>query len=278
MSYALSQVDPTPPPTRPMNWPMILGWTAVVGMTIAVFNGTINLQGGRVKANRRHRSSRRRSSRRRSLRRNPRYRMWSGPVYAKDLAKAIRDAGAHDVIAGTEHVIFRTDDLEALKARAGSAKPFLDFRGVKMMMANASRRSSHARPKPPKFSEMAIWQAIAAVRESGRSSEIASILPPGVAAKFKHLAPGLYKYGRGPKKGEVIVQFKNAGLKGALTSTRIGASKVGEYHWVVDNFDPKFPVAIRGIDDHGRTFFRIEEHARKFERVPVRVSRKTAAR
>jgi len=143
---------------------------------------------------------------------------------------------------------------------------------------NASRRSSHARPKPPKFSEMAVWQAVAAVRETGKSSEIASVLPPGVAAKFRHLAPGLYKYGRGPKKGEVIVQFKNAGLKGAMTSTRIGASKVGEYHYVVDNFDPKFPVVIRGIDDHGRTFFRIEEHAKIRAMVPVRAARKTASR
>jgi hypothetical protein len=75
----LGQVDPVPPPVRPINWPMILGWTAVVGMTLAVFNGTINLGGGKVRANRRRRSSRR-------VRRNPRYRMWSGPMYAKQLA------------------------------------------------------------------------------------------------------------------------------------------------------------------------------------------------
>ena len=31
----LGQVDPVPPPVRPINWPMILGWTAVVGMTLA---------------------------------------------------------------------------------------------------------------------------------------------------------------------------------------------------------------------------------------------------
>lgn len=205
MSYTLGQVDPAPPPMRPVSWPMILGWTAVVGVTLAIFNGTINLGGGRVRANKR--TSRRRSSRR-----------------------------------------------------------------------NTGRRSSHARPKPPKFSEMAIWQAVAAVRETGKSSEVASILPPGVAARFRRLAPGLYKYGRGPKKGEVFVQFKNAGLKGAMTSTRIGAKAVGEYHWVVDNFDPKFPVVIRGIDDHGGTYWRVEEHVKQHARVPVLVRRKSESR
>lgn len=271
MSYALAQVDPTPPPVRPINWPMVLGWTAVVGMTLAVFSGTINLGGGRVRANRR-----RKSSKRRRMTRNPRYRMWSGPVYAKTLAKAIREAGAHDVIAGTEHVIFRTDDLDALKTRAGTAKPFLDFRGVKMIHSNTGRRSTGTRPNPPKFSELGAWEAIGIVREA-HPSEHLNILPPGVAAKFRKLPPGLYKYGYGPKKGEVITQFKKATLKGALTSTRIGASKAGEYHWVVDNFDPKFPVVVRGVDDHGRSYFRIEEYAKKFERVPVYATRKKAA-
>jgi hypothetical protein len=339
----LGQVDPVPPPVRPINWPMILGWTAVVGMTLAVFNGTINLGGGKVRANRRRRSSRRvrrnvgtegwyrsgglyrqgnwawdgsgveargdllwwsstlarfspvadsvtldeandvisksslrtwdapKQNRRRSsrrVRRNPRYRMWSGPMYAKQLAHAIREAGAHDVIAGTEHVIFRTDDLDALKARAGIAKPFLDFRGVKMVNANVGRRSSHARPKSPRFNELGAWEAIGAVRDA-RPKEHLDVLPPGVAAKFKKLPPGLYKYGYGPKKGEAIVRFKKATLKGALTSTRIGAKAVSEQHYVVDNFDPKFPVVVRGIDGDGHTNFRIEEYAQRFVRVPV---------
>jgi hypothetical protein len=116
------------------------------------------------------------------------------------------------------------------------------------------------------------------VRESGRPSEVAGVLPPGVAAKFKHLAPGLYKYGYGPKRGEAIVRFKNASLKGALTSTRIGAKAVGEYHWVVDNFDPKFPVVIRGIDDHGGTYWRVEEYAKQHARVPVMVKRGATSR
>lgn len=141
---------------------------------------------------------------------------------------------------------------------------------------NAGRRSSGARPKPAKMSELGVWEAIGAVR-AAHPREHLDVLPPGVAAKFKKLPPGLYKYGFG-NKGEAIVRFKNATLKGAMTSTRIGASKVGQYHWLIDNFDPHFPVVVRGIDDHGRSYFRIEEYAKRFERVPVYAQRKTSAR
>lgn len=193
----LGQVDPVPPPMRPMSWPTVIGWVALVGMTLAIFNGTANM----------------RPNRRRSSRRTTR---------------------------------------------------------------NAARRSSHARPKRPKMSELGVWEAVGIVREA-HPREHRDVLPPGVAAKFKHLAPGLYKYGHGAK-GEAIVRFKDATLKGAMTSTRIGASKSGAYHWVVDNFDPSFPVVVRGIDDHGRTYFRIEDYAKRFEKVPVMARRKTASR
>jgi hypothetical protein len=129
-----------------------------------------------------------------------------------------------------------------------------------------------------KLSEMDVWNSIALVRQEGHPTTMADMLPPGVAAKFKRLPPGLYKYGYGPKKGEAIVQFKNASLKGAMTSTRIGASKVGEYHWIVDNFDPKFPVIVRGIDDQGRSYFRVEEYAKTLVGVPVAVQVKSSKR
>lgn len=150
------------------------------------------------------------------------------------------------------------------------------------MVSRTSRRRTSRGPRPPwlrrnpskgpKFSEMSVWSSVGAVRSAGHPNIMAGMLPPGVAKKFRHLPPGLYKYGYGPKKGESIVQFKNASLKGALTSTRIGASKVGEYHWVVDNFDPKFPVIIRGIDDHGRSYFRVEEYAKSLIKKPVAVT------
>jgi hypothetical protein len=283
MSYVLGQIDPTPPPMRPVSWPMILGWTAVVGVTLAVFNGTINLGGGRVRANRR--TSRRRSSRRNTGRRSSRSATlgWTDPLgfpgYAHQADNA-RSLGVRPLtkaeykaevirLRGRRHWDTGVVDQLARRHREHTGKKLGE---------NAGRRSSHARPKSPKFSEMAIWESVARVRESGRPSEVAGVLPPGVATKFKHLAPGLYKYGYGPKKGEVIVQFKNASLKGALTSTRIGAKAVGEFHWVVDNFDPKFPVVIRGIDDHGATYWRVEEYAKQHARVPVLVKRKAASR
>ena len=188
---------------------------------------------------------------------------WDHPRWQSKVSKA-RD-GSY-VVYSRERVALGARQAAPVKA------------AIRRLKRNTGRRSSHARPKPPKFNELAVWQAVAAVRETGKSSEVASILPPGVAARFRHLAPGLYKYGRGPKKGEVFVQFKNAGLKGAMTSTRIGAKAVGEYHWVVDNFDPKFPVVIRGIDDRGGTYWRVEEFAKQHARVPVVARRKSVSR
>jgi len=275
MSYAaLAQVDPVPPPRRPVSWPMILGWTAVVGMTLAVFNGTVNLGGTKMRANKRtsrRRSTRKPAKRKRTSLRAARISFRASQKKARK-AVALYGRGRYAEPGQIYRRSMKGARSKLMRARmsAGRRRSSLRF--------NATRRSSAARPKAPKFSEMAVWQAVAAVRESGRSSEIASVLPPGVAAKFKHLSPGLYKYGRGPKKGEVIVKFKNASLKGAMTSTRIGASKVGEYHWVVDNFDPKFPVVIRGMDDHGRTFFRIEEHVKPRVRETVSVRRRATAK
>jgi hypothetical protein len=51
-----------------MSWPAILGWAAVVGVTLAVFNGTLNLGVGQVRPNRRRRSPRRVSRNGRSSR------------------------------------------------------------------------------------------------------------------------------------------------------------------------------------------------------------------
>jgi hypothetical protein len=142
----------------------------------------------------------------------------------------------------------------------------------------SNRRSSRVRRNAkPKMSELGVYAAVGAVREA-RPKEHSALLPPGVAAKFKKLPPGLYKYGYGPKKGESIVRFKTASLLGAMTSTRIGASKVGEYHWVVDNWDPSFPVVIRGIDNKGKSYFRVEEYAKAFTKVPVYATKKKTAK
>jgi hypothetical protein len=136
---------------------------------------------------------------------------------------------------------------------------------------NAAKKRASKKPSKPKFSELDAVMAVGIVRSS-TTPKSGDVLPPGVMAKFKKLPPGLYKYGMGPKKGEVIQRFKAATLKGAIMSTRIGAKSVGEYHWVVDNFDPSFPVVVRGIDNSGKTFFRVEEFAKKFVREPLMIS------
>lgn len=321
MSYYLGQIDPVPPPMRPMSWPTIFGWAALVAVTVAIFNGTVNMGGRRVRTNRRCTSRRPRRAAKR-LRPNDLYKDWDAVNFAQRQAEKSGDQRAITAAkAETRRVYQAMQEERAGRVRRnatpgtgrrssrgyipkwmlrGSREMNVEFTPDELRIArekelypqwygqkkkrrrattrNTGRRLSHARPKPPKFSEMGVWQAVAAVRESGRPSEVASVLPPGVAAKFKKLAPGLYKYGYGPKKGEVIVRFKNAGLKGAITSTRIGAKAVGEHHWVVDNFDPKFPVVIRGIDDRGGTYWRVEEYAKQRVRVPVVVRRKQAAR
>lgn len=122
-----------------------------------------------------------------------------------------------------------------------------------------------AKTSKPKFSDLGALMAVATIRTQSTLRK-ADVLPPGVSAKFKRMPAGIYKYGWGPKKGESITRFTTPSLKGAITATRIGAKSVGEYHWVVDNFVPAFPVVIRGIDDRGRTIFRVEEFARQFAR------------
>lgn len=270
----LNQTDPLPPPVRPTNWPMILGWTAVIGMTIAVFNGTINLSGGKVRANRR------RSSRR--VRRNAGTQNWyrSGGLYRQgNWAWDGSDVEARGNLLWWSSVLHLfspvAENVTLDEANEAIHKtPQWTWDAPK---PNAGRRSSHTRPKPAKMSDLGVWKAIGTVRDA-HPREHLNVLPPGVAAKFKKLPPGLYKYGYGPKNGEVITQFKKATLKGAMTSTRIGASKVGEYHWLVDNFDPKFPVVVRGIDDHGHTYFRIEEYIKPRVRETVSVRRTSKVR
>jgi hypothetical protein len=105
---------------------------------------------------------------------------------------------------------------------------------------------------------------------------MSNMFPPGLKARLKKLPPGVYKWGVGPKRGEVLTRFTKASVKGAITSSRIGASKAESFHLVIDNFDPSFPVILRGIDDRGRTTFRIEEFAEA--KVPAMALLKKASR
>lgn len=139
--------------------------------------------------------------------------------------------------------------------------------------ARTSRRTLRRNaPKGPKFSELKVWESVGTVRESHPKAMV-DMFPPGLRAKLKRLPPGIYKWGIGPKRGETIVQFKNASLKGAILSTRIGAGKSESFHLVIDNYDPNFPVIVRGVDDRGRTTFRVEEFAKAKVKVPVAIKK-----
>lgn len=138
---------------------------------------------------------------------------------------------------------------------------------------NATRRKSGSKPKAPPFSDLGVLAAVGVVRAEA-SREAKGMLPPGVASRLSKMPPGIYKLGYGPKKGEVLQRFTSAkNLRNMLTSTRIGAKASGEFHWVIDAFDPSRPVVIRGIDGSGKTVFRVEEYARQLVREPVAVVR-----
>lgn len=111
---------------------------------------------------------------------------------------------------------------------------------------------------------------------TSRPKAMSNMFPPGLRTKLKKLPPGVYKWGVGPKRGETLTRFTKASVKGAITSSRIGASKAESFHLVIDNFDPSFPVILRGIDDRGRTTFRIEEFAEA--KVPAMALLKKASR
>jgi len=118
--------------------------------------------------------------------------------------------------------------------------------------------------------ELAIEAAIALVRDV-RPPDAKSFIPLSAYNRIKLMGPGLYKYGSGTKREHVITKFK-ADLAGALISTRIGASKSNETHWLVDNHSG-YPVVVRIIDDHGRSVFRVEEYAKSLQRELVAVGR-----
>ena len=151
---------------------------------------------------------------------------------------------------------------------------------------NAARKTSRQVPKAPrraphqvKFStESKIGEAIWKVREDA-SREQLGFMPPGLAARLRKLEPGLYKYGWGPKRGEVLQRYKNATIGGAMTSLRIGSRAAGEFHWLIDNHDG-YPVVIRIIDASGKSAYRVEEYA-NMERpalVAVQLARQAVSR
>ncbi len=121
--------------------------------------------------------------------------------------------------------------------------------------------------------ELDVYTGVGLVRDAQPSEQLA-FMPPGLDRRLNRMARGVYSYGMG-KKGESLRPFKTGSMSGALTSTRIAAQKSREFHWLIDNHDG-YPVVVRVFDDTGRTTYRVEDYAKKFERMAV--ARRSAAR
>jgi hypothetical protein len=68
---------------------------------------------------------------------------------------------------------------------------------------------------------------------------------------------GLYRYG-GP--GTLTRFDRDIQLQGAMTSTRIAASKAKDTHWLVDA-SGGYPVVVRIVGPDGKTIYRVEDFA-----------------
>lgn len=145
--------------------------------------------------------------------------------------------------------------------------------------ANRARTSRRVRRNTKKsgFSELGTFDAVGIVRRAAPREQL-GFMAPGLVKMLRDMPPGIYKYGHGPKRGQVITKFTKASLRGALTSTRIGARSTGEHHWVIDNYDPSYPVVIRIIDSDGRSVFRVERYAQTLAGEKVAVARRSKAR
>jgi hypothetical protein len=137
------------------------------------------------------------------------------------------------------------------------------------------RTSRNPRGRMSAAKELGVYDGIGLVRDAAPREQL-GFLPPTLEGRIKKMPKGLYSYGFG-KRGESIRPFKTDSMSGALTSTRIAASKSREYHWLIDN-QGGYPVVVRIFDDTGRTTFRVEEYARKFEHAMVTVERKRTSR
>jgi len=122
--------------------------------------------------------------------------------------------------------------------------------------------------------ELAIEEGIAIVRDL-RPSEQKHFMPASVWSRLRSMPPGLYRYGSG-KKRENVLQRISTDLAGALANTRIAARYGGEMHWLIDNRGG-YPVVVRMVDQSSHSVYRVEEYARKLERVPAMVERRRAA-
>lgn len=102
-------------------------------------------------------------------------------------------------------------------------------------------------------------------------------LNKSVRARLARMAAGLYRIGGGGQN-PTVVKFKTASLQGAMTNTRIAASKSGETHWLVRVYPSGSPrvVVVRKVDPKGKSTYRVEEFVEKARRSSKKKTRRAA--
>lgn len=173
------------------------------------------------------------------------------------------DAAAHEFLRKAWDVAFKLRNKPA--------------KNPKLVSRVRTSRRVRRNTKKSGFSELGTFDAVGIVRRAAPREQL-GFMAPGLVKMLRDMPPGIYKYGHGPKRGQVITKFTKASLRGALTSTRIGARSAGEHHWVIDNYDPSYPVVIRIIDGDGKSVFRVEQYAQTLAGEKVAVARRSKAR
>lgn len=238
------------------------------------------------------------------IRKNARWKAWTGPMSVDEVAGALRGVpGVTSVFAGTEHVYFDYDgdaerDLGHGPGIPSSVKAYMKrgrmaYQGARLgrghvtpnyayeHMSHPGRYDERGRPvRNARLKASTVFklsESIGVVRDAA-PAEQKGFMPPGVASRISKMGPGYYSYGFG-KRGESLRRFPRADMSGALTSTRIAASRSGETHYFIDNA-AGYPVVVRIFEPSGKTVFRVEEYAQKFmgeKAMAHLVKKKTAA-
>jgi hypothetical protein len=263
-----------PAPPAPPKYGLMIGWAAVILLTGGIFYATVQQEGGTpVRPNRRRRSSRRRrrrsrrTSRRRAARRTSRNPKIVGPVRAYAAANPRRKQVDKEIkaLAGLK-MAGRTADYKELVRllRKKYGAPYASGMEVharqEMMRLKHPRRNPRRTSKRRSSAKSRVGYALATLRREGVSPQRAG-LNARIAASLARRGQGLYRVG----KGKVTKYKSSTTLQGAMTSTRIAASRSGETHWLVKVYKSGRPktVVVRKINPQGKTVYRVEEVAQR---------------
>lgn len=266
-----------PPPPRPMNWGLAVGWAAVVAAAVGIFHGVTQegpwfafdapRRNGKSKKRRGRRSSRLRANTRRKAapRRGLVFDPVKGEVVAGPLPMATAMARAAEMTWGAVY----DADTRKVHIVYKHGRVYHGGDPGNTLMKNTRRVVSRNAHRGTGSGVSAAAGGIATIRNLGISgAPAASKLGQKRYDMLVRRGPGLYRISAG--RSPSVIKFKTASPQGAITNTRIAASKSGESHWLVKVFPSGRPkaVVIRYITGDGKSKFRIEEYAAQaYERV-----------